>query len=57
MISLKCLKLGKSRKKFKRLMNISAIDSKHCEILQNRKPMELEKVSDGKYRMESENLR
>jgi hypothetical protein len=53
MISLECLELGKSRKKIKLLMNISAVNNKHCEILQNRKPMGLEKVGAGKRGMES----
>src|SRR5258706_3449304 len=47
-ISLKYLKLGKSGKKLKLLMNIFAIDNKHCETLQNREPMRLEKVGGDK---------
>jgi len=52
-ISLKYLKLSKSRKQPKWLMHISGIDNKDCEILQNREPRRLEKVGTGKRRMES----
>jgi hypothetical protein len=51
-ISLKCVKLGKIRKKAKWVMNISAIEHKHCDILQKREPLRLEKVGSGKWRME-----
>ena len=53
-ISLKYLKLGKSRKKLKWLMNISAANNKYRKGLQNSKPMGLEKVGDGEWRMEFE---
>ena len=53
-IGLEYLKLGKSRKKLKWLMNISATDNEHRKILQNRKPMGLEKVGAGKWGMEFE---
>jgi hypothetical protein len=54
MISPKFLKLGKSRKKVKWLMNISAIDNENYEILQSREPVGLEEVGGGKRGMESQ---
>ena len=43
-ISFKYLKLGKSRKKPKWLINSSATDNEHRKIHQSRKPTGLEKV-------------
>ena len=53
-ISLEYTELGESREKLKWFMNISAIDNKHCEILQSREPMGLEKRGSDKRQKDSQ---